>query len=330
MINTRTILLTLGMAIFVTMGASAEVIIDQAGVVQSGSWSSRTEAEHGGTYLMNGSFFSSTNGDTATANATLSAGTYAVQLWWPTTSAWTTNAPVTINHAGGSTTVRVNQHQNFGGGWATLGIYDFNAGSTSAVLTRESGNTNYSAFRFANVATDSDAALVIDSAGSALLSSTLSGDAYTEIGGGWTDVSSNNFLENRDQGTFDSGDTATYLADVTGMHKVELTWEAAGNRDSQALIRVTDSVGSYDFRVDQTVAASGGSSDRFGVGWYDLGQTFNFDGTAQVEIIRDGSSTGAVTVADGVKFVHAVIPEPATLGLLSLGGLALLRRRRSA
>ena len=61
-------------------------------------------------------------------------GSYKVYAWWPATSGRATNAPYTVNHGGGSTTVPVNQRNN-GGRWNELGEFPFNAGDYSVVLT---------------------------------------------------------------------------------------------------------------------------------------------------------------------------------------------------
>jgi hypothetical protein len=43
----------------------------------------------------------------------------------------------------------------------------------------------------------------------------------------------------------------------------------------------------------------------------------------------DGNTGGQSAFADDQTFTATVVPEPATLGLLSLGGMALLARRRN-
>jgi hypothetical protein len=69
---------------------------------------------------------------TATARAEWScassqAGSYQVYAWWPVfTYSMAQNVPYEITHAGGVTTVRVNQGIN-GGKWNSLGAYTFTA-----------------------------------------------------------------------------------------------------------------------------------------------------------------------------------------------------------
>ncbi|MFV1952127.1 MAG: beta-propeller domain-containing protein, partial [Nitrospinota bacterium] len=72
--------------------------------------------------------------DTAAWEAELvdGAGFYEVFIWYPVSSHLATNAPYTINHAGGSYTVRVDQSVN-GGHWVSLGIFEFDGTSSENV-----------------------------------------------------------------------------------------------------------------------------------------------------------------------------------------------------
>jgi glucose/arabinose dehydrogenase len=60
------------------------------------------------------------------------AGGYGVYVWWTTHPNRSTTVPITIQHAGGSTTVNVDQKVN-GGKWVLLGTYNFSAGSIGYV-----------------------------------------------------------------------------------------------------------------------------------------------------------------------------------------------------
>jgi PKD repeat protein len=62
------------------------------------------------------------------------AGSYKVSAWWPSAGVNALNAPYRINHAGGSTTVQVDQRVN-GGGWNELGTFNFNAGEYTISLS---------------------------------------------------------------------------------------------------------------------------------------------------------------------------------------------------
>ena len=62
------------------------------------------------------------------------AGNYKVYAWWPATSGRVTNAPYTVTHAAGSTTVLMNQRLN-GSRWNELGEFPFDAGTYSVMLT---------------------------------------------------------------------------------------------------------------------------------------------------------------------------------------------------
>jgi PKD repeat protein len=62
------------------------------------------------------------------------AGTYKVYAWWPQSSSNTPNAPYTVHHAGGSSTVTMDQRFN-GSQWKEIGEFSFDAGEYSVVLT---------------------------------------------------------------------------------------------------------------------------------------------------------------------------------------------------
>jgi hypothetical protein len=50
----------------------------------------------------------------------------------------------------------------------------------------------------------------------------------------------------------------------------------------------------------------------------------------RVAVITTANSQGAETDVDNVRFTQTEVPEPASLGMLAVGGLLMLRRRRDA
>jgi hypothetical protein len=64
------------------------------------------------------------------------AGRYEVFTWWGTSPDGATDAPYTVHHLGGATTVRVNLRgpAGEGGVWYSLGAYDFAAGTVGSVV----------------------------------------------------------------------------------------------------------------------------------------------------------------------------------------------------
>ena len=62
------------------------------------------------------------------------AGNYNIYAWWASSSSRATNAPFTVNHSSGSTTVRKSQRVN-GGQWNKLDDFYFDVGDFSVVLT---------------------------------------------------------------------------------------------------------------------------------------------------------------------------------------------------
>jgi N-acetyl-anhydromuramyl-L-alanine amidase AmpD len=107
--------------------------VDPGFSVLSGSWTAGTSAagKYGADYR-----FAST-GPSMTAEAewrpTLPfGGTWAVDVWYPAGSNRAPDAPFTVYHASGNTTVSVNQQIN-GGAWFNLGTYSFFTGNSGYV-----------------------------------------------------------------------------------------------------------------------------------------------------------------------------------------------------
>ena len=66
------------------------------------------------------------------------AGRYSISACWPASPRNTASASYSVTHALGTTTVKENQRLN-GGGWVQLGVFNFNAGEYSVVLTDKTG-----------------------------------------------------------------------------------------------------------------------------------------------------------------------------------------------
>jgi len=69
----------------------------------------------------------------------LKPGKYEVRLSWPRNDNRATNVPVTIRHAGGETTVSVNQRQApaIDNAFESLGVFDFGAQAVVEVSNAE-------------------------------------------------------------------------------------------------------------------------------------------------------------------------------------------------
>jgi hypothetical protein len=126
----------------VNPGAPIGIIVDNADPEFSteGQWRTRSSA---GLLQYGSDFLCSLAGDGANraifAPNVPSSASYEVLVWWVKCPACATNAPYTINHAGGSTTVPVDQSdRERAGQWNSLGEYTFVAGtSCNIVLTND-------------------------------------------------------------------------------------------------------------------------------------------------------------------------------------------------
>jgi uncharacterized lipoprotein YddW (UPF0748 family) len=113
---------------------AAQVVIDNVDAgfsVTFGSWTPASSAtgKYGSDYRYKGCVGAgSSPTGTVEWRPSLAADTYTVEVWYPAGSNRANDAPFTVHHANGSTTVRLNQQVN-GGQWVSLGSFDFNAGT---------------------------------------------------------------------------------------------------------------------------------------------------------------------------------------------------------
>jgi hypothetical protein len=107
----------------------------------TGSWTvaSAQPDKYGGTYAYSWGY---SGPSTATWLLSIpSAGLYEVFVWYPQASNRATDAPFTVHHAEGQTTVRINQQIN-GGQWVRLGTFRFSgAGGDRVVLSNSISDT---------------------------------------------------------------------------------------------------------------------------------------------------------------------------------------------
>ncbi|AXA36788.1 N-acetylmuramoyl-L-alanine amidase [Candidatus Sumerlaea chitinivorans] len=111
----------------------ADIIVDNPSATFAGTWYTGTSAtdKYGSDYRY---AYAGTGSATATFAATIPVtGTWTVSEWHCAGTNRATNARHTINYAGGSTVVTVNQTVN-GGKWNALGQYNFNAGTQYSVV----------------------------------------------------------------------------------------------------------------------------------------------------------------------------------------------------
>jgi hypothetical protein len=137
--------------------AASEIILDNLGEGAQDAARSFT-----GTWCLSGgsgrfgpnSLYSCGAGlDTYTWRPTIPAGggPYDVYVWWSYHPMRSTNVPITVMHAGGSTTLNFNE-QNPGGMWVLHGRYGFNGGTAGFVQVSDvNGQAAADAVRFVPV-----------------------------------------------------------------------------------------------------------------------------------------------------------------------------------
>jgi len=157
----------------------------------------------------------------------------------------------------------------------------------------------------------------------------LSGDLVANVTGYWYETASLTSNINDDyMGEMNgAGDTATWTvngyAPGTSVD-VYATWRNQGNFSSSSPYVINGGTAIF---VDHRAAPAGDlvlADPAGGTEDFQLLGTATADGSGQVQVVLTTGTT--FTPVDAVAFV--AIPEPATMALISLGGLAMLKRRR--
>jgi RHS repeat-associated protein len=127
----------------VPAAAVAEVVVDNTAATLVGSWTPSTLRTKGRFWGSNWiASATGTGADTVTFTPALpTAGRYKVYARWSDNYNRASDAPYTVHHAGGQTTVRVNQKVN-GGIWIELGSFDLAPGQNHRVVLSDDANSS--------------------------------------------------------------------------------------------------------------------------------------------------------------------------------------------
>jgi hyaluronate lyase len=122
-----------------------EIVLDNAdatGITKVGTWNTSTTVPgyYGANYLTDTNSGKGSKTVTFTPSIPVT-GTYEVYMRWAAAAGRSNSVPVTVTHAGGTTSpIYVNQQLN-NGIWMLIGTYTFNAGSTGNLLISNTGTT---------------------------------------------------------------------------------------------------------------------------------------------------------------------------------------------
>ena len=132
--------------------APGEIVLDNLPVGQhdaaravTGAW---CVSASGGFFGVNSLYSCGGSLDTYRWTPTLAAGVYDVFIWWTQHVNRSTSVPISVVHAGGTTTRTFNQ-QTGGGRWVLHGRYTFDAGPNGSVRVSDvNGQAAADAVRF--------------------------------------------------------------------------------------------------------------------------------------------------------------------------------------
>ena len=293
--STRRHLLTASLLLALSAGnASPEQIVDNVDALVTGAWTSSTlvPGYYGSNYIW-------AQGGAATATAEFvfqvaTAGQYQVSAWWSAPySTRSPNAPYTIHHAGGTTTVRVDQNAN-GSQWNELGVFTFAAGEARVVLSNDAQNNPVAdAVRLVEVPARRPTSAATPVSGTAPLAV-----AFQDLSSGTIDTWAWDFGD----GEISSQQSPTHQYDSPGVYTVSLQVTGPDGTDTESkpgFITVSEA-GGFDLILDNDSATFVGtwSTSTLVPGYYGNNYAWTTGGTgsATAEWVFDLPSDGLCQV----------------------------------
>lgn len=283
------------------IGSIGEVYIENGDIetIPAGTWVAATTAL-GESYLT----ASANSGNSYTWRAAVpESGRYTVWVRWQYTAGNATDAPFTVHHAGGTTTVDFDQ-QNNGGRWMAVGTFDFDQIGDHKIVLGDvaNGTVSADAVRFVRDASTTAAQEII-------LDNTAA--TYT---GTWPTSTSNPQRVGADYRYINRSNTGTATwtptLPATDNYRVYISVPQGTSSVTDAPVTVYHDGGSTAFTLNQRL--NGGE-------WIPLGSFAMTPGQNRRVVITNAASVCCWVVADAVKFVRdptataeIVIDNPAT------------------
>lgn len=265
---------------------AGDVIIDNGDVGTSftGTW-----AVSGGTGAYGTNSLYGRDGATYTWTFDLpSAGSYEVFMWWTEFTSRSDAAPVSIEHAAGTSDVTVNQQTN-GGKWNSLGVWEF--GITGRVTLSAPGSfpTNYcaDAVMFVPVV---PVEVIIDNR-----------DPNTESTGTWPVSGGLNPYGADSVYNRTAGQSFSWLftPSTSGWYEVSMWWTEFTSRSSVTPVEIEHAGGTASLTVNQLI--NGGIWNTLGTFQYEAGTVYR----VRVLTLADSSAI----CADAVRFFKTSAPS---------------------
>jgi len=283
--------------------------IDDGFAVTGGAWaasSSGLPGKYGSDYRWSSSSQAGWPAPTARWTPRLTtAGDYDVSVWYPGNSSRCSACAYTVTHAGGTSTVTVDQRVS-GGQWVSLGRFPFLAGAAGGVEVSAQGTGTYldaDAARFTRVPS-----VVVDNTDAGF--SVVSGTWHTSNGLAGKFGTDYRYANTSPTGTAVARWTPTLPA--AGSYDVSVWYPTNGDRCTTCTYTVRS--GSTTFTATANQTTSGGH-------WVRLG-SYHFDPASTVSVEVSNQADGVYVQADAVKFEpsDAIIVDNTDAGFSAVSG----------
>ena len=268
---------------------------DTANVTLTGSWTALTSPTgfYGTNCLSDGATGKGSKSVRFSPNLP-KAGGYEVFTRWTASSNRSNHVPIFVTDVNGTTEVDVNE-QTGGGGWVSLGIYDFNAGTSGNVVVSNTGTAAGSyviadAVKFVKKFESSD--VFVDNADT----------AHTVVSAGWSTSTNSpgfygtNYLTDGAAGKGTKTVQFNPELPYAGTYEVFTRWNTGSNRATNVPVTLTSATGTTTKQVNEQNNNNT---------WMSLGvYTFNAGTGASVVISNTGTAAGSYVIVDAVRFVR--------------------------